>query len=156
MSKLTNKYTLNVTNEYQTPQWLFDHFDRIFNFELDVCASDTNTKCDAYFTMEDIMEDSALESPWLKANWMNPSDGKEINKWVEKAYNEGLDNNLVVCLLPARTHAKWWHDYVMKADAIHYIKGMFKYGNQTDNSVQFPSCVVIFGLFNYENRTSLT
>ena len=131
------------SGDWETPQWLFDHYNRIFNFELDVCASDTNTKCDAYFTKED----NGLKSPWLATNWMNPPYGKEINKWVEKAYNESLDiNTLVVCLLPARTDTKWWHEYVMKGDVIHFIKGRLRFSNQT-NSAPFPSCIVIFGLF---------
>jgi site-specific DNA-methyltransferase (adenine-specific) len=33
----------------------------------------------------------------------NPPYGREIGRWVEKAYESSLAGALVVCLLPART-----------------------------------------------------
>ena len=34
------------TEDWETPQWLFDRLNRIFCFELDAAASDTNHKCE--------------------------------------------------------------------------------------------------------------
>jgi len=130
------------SGDWETPQWLFDHYNSIFNFDLDVCADSNNTKCDHYISKEL----DGLTTHWAKRNWMNSPYGNEISKWIKKAYEESLKGNLVCCLLPARPDTRWWHDYVMKADAIHYIRGRLKFSNQT-NSAPFPSCVVIFGLF---------
>ena len=130
------------TDEYETPQELFNHYNSIFNFELDVCASDKNHKCKQYYSKFD----NGLNKEWKNKNWMNPPYGRDISKWVEKAYNEGLRNKLTVCLLPSRTDTKWWHDYVLKSDVIHFIKGRLKFNN-TKNSAPFPSVIVIFGLF---------
>jgi len=82
---------------------------------------------------------------------MNPPYGREIGKWVKKAYLESLEGNLTVCLLPCRTDTKYWHDYILKADVIYFIKGRLKFiqnGKIPRCSAPFPSCIVIFGL-NY-------
>lgn len=63
---------------------------------------------------------------------------------MEKAYNESLYNNAtVVCLIPARTDTKYWHDFCMNASEIRFVKGRLKFGD-SDNSAPFPSAVVIF------------
>ena len=36
-----------------------------------------------------------------------------------------------------------WHQYVMKADEIHFVKGRLKFGD-SENSAPFPSAVVVF------------
>ena len=39
------------SNEWATPQYLFDELDREFSFTLDPCATDGNAKCDKYYTI---------------------------------------------------------------------------------------------------------
>lgn len=51
---------------------------------------------------------------------------------------------LVVCLVPSRTDTKWWHEYVMKASEIRFIKGRLKFGD-SKNSAPFPSASIVFG-----------
>lgn len=46
-------------------------------------------------------------------------------------------------LIPSRTDTKWWHEYVMKAKEIRFIKGRLKFSGHK-NSAPFPSCIVIF------------
>lgn len=36
--------------DWETPQWLFDKLNSEFHFNIDICASDENAKCDKYFT----------------------------------------------------------------------------------------------------------
>ena len=62
---------------------------------------------------------------------------------MKKAYEESLKGATVVCLIPARTDTKYWHDYCMKAAEIRFIKGRLKFGDQK-GSAPFPSVVVIF------------
>ncbi len=50
---------------------------------------------------------------------------------------------LVVCLIPSRTDTAWWHDYVMKADQIRFIRGRLKFGGAKYNA-PFPNAVVVF------------
>ena len=76
--------------------------------------------------------------------WCNPPYGREVGKWVRKAYisskNEG---STVVMLLPARTDTKWFHEYIYNQSEIRFIKGRLKFGGSA-NSAPFPSMVVVF------------
>lgn len=71
---------------------------------------------------------------------MNPPYGREIGKWVKKAAES---NATVVCLLPARTDTKWFHEYILGKAEIRFVKGRLKFGDGK-NSAPFPSMVVIF------------
>ena len=37
----------------------------------------------------------------------------------------------------------WWHEYIMKATEIRFIKGRLKFDDQ-ENSAPFPSCIAVF------------
>jgi site-specific DNA-methyltransferase (adenine-specific) len=71
---------------------------------------------------------------------MNPPYGLEIGKWIQKA-----SQHKVVCLLPARTDTRWFHDFIYGKAEIRFIKGRLKFGGQK-NSAPFPSMIVIFNL----------
>ena len=97
------------SDEWSTPQDLFDELDREFSFNLDACANDHNHKCQDYFT---------IDHDGLSKNWggrrvfCNPPYS-QIAKWVEKAYREGTkDNTLVVLLIPARVDTKYFHAFI--------------------------------------------
>ena len=49
---LTTGLTSSATDEWSTPQALFDTLNRVFHFTLDVCATPENAKCARYFTKE--------------------------------------------------------------------------------------------------------
>jgi phage N-6-adenine-methyltransferase len=127
------------TDMWATPQNFFDKLDAFFRFELDVCATSENSKCHKFFTETD----DGLKKDWRGTVWMNPPYGREIGKWVARAYAQSrLHGSTIVCLLPARTDTKWWHDYCVKGE-ITFIKGRLKFGD-AKNSAPFPSAVVIF------------
>lgn len=138
MSVNDGMFTSN-TDLYATPQDFFNLMNKEFNFELDVCANAENAKCNKYFTQET----DGLQQEWKGVCWMNPPYGREIGKWIKKAYESSLDGATVVCLVPARTDTKWWHEYCMKGE-IRLVKGRLKFGD-SKNSAPFPSAVVIFG-----------
>ena len=73
---------------------------------------------------------------------MNPPYGRQIINWVEKAYETSLQGSTVVCLLPARTDTKWFHEYCTKGE-IRFIRGRLKF-NDGKNSAPFPSMIVVF------------
>ena len=75
---------------------------------------------------------------------MNPPYGRGIKEWIKKAYEESRkEDTTVVMLIPARTDTRYWHDYVMKANDLYFVKGRLKFGNG-ENSAPFPSAVVVF------------
>jgi len=132
--------------DWETPQDFFDRYHAIYNFTLDVCAAPETAKCKKFFTEKQ----DGLSQDWSKdICWMNPPYGREVGKWVKKAYEESNKGGLVVCLLPSRTDTRWWWDYCMKGE-IEFIKGRLKFkgrnikGELVNNSATFPSAVVIF------------
>ena len=124
---------------WETPQWLFDKLNSEFNFDLDVCAVPENAKCAAYYTP--IMD--GLNQPWYGRCWCNPPYGRNIDKWIKKAYKSYCDGALVVMLLPARTDTKWFHNYIYGKAEIRFILGRLKFSGHK-NSAPFPSMIVIF------------
>lgn len=70
------------TDEWATPQSLFDELHAEFAFDLDVCALASNAKCERYFTPET----NGLLQEWSGACWMNPPYGRTIGQWMKKAY----------------------------------------------------------------------
>ena len=43
----------SATDNWPTPQWLFDQLDEQYHFTLDAAADDENHKCDCYFTAKE-------------------------------------------------------------------------------------------------------
>ena len=112
------------SNEWYTPQYLFDELNEKYQFTLDPCASHENAKCDKYFTIED----DGLTKDWSKdIVFMNPPYGRNIKHWIKKAYEESVKGATVVCLIPARTDTTYWHDYIFNnAYNIKFLKGRIK------------------------------
>lgn len=136
---LTNGMFSSATDEWETPQDLFDKLNAEFHFTTDVCATAENAKCTRYYTRED----DGLERIWGGVCWMNPPYGRQIGKWARKAWTSAQENGAtVVCLLPARTDTGWWHDYCMKGE-IRFIRGRLRFGGSKWNA-PFPSAIVIF------------
>jgi phage N-6-adenine-methyltransferase len=115
-------------NNWATPQDFFDKLNEEFHFELDVCATSENAKCKKYYSP---VEDG-----------LNPPYGREIGKWMKKAYESALAGATVVCLVPARTDTAWWFDYCAKGE-IRFIKGRLKFGG-SKNAAPFPSAIIVF------------
>jgi phage N-6-adenine-methyltransferase len=126
------------TDNWETPQALFDKLNDEFHFNVDVCADNSNAKCNKFYTKEQ----DGLQQNWTGICWMNPPYGREIGKWLKKAYESSINGATVVCLIPARTDTAWWHDYVMKGE-IRFIRGRLKFGG-SKNSAPFPSAIVVF------------
>lgn len=148
-----NVHFSSQSNEWETPDYVFKHVEKLYGkFDLDAAATKENAKCEKFFTKED----DALSKDWAKEGkniWVNPPYGREIGKFVEKAYQEGRKVS-VVMLIPARTDTKWWHKYCSMGE-VHFIRGRLKFVNRTlpsyredgnfkTSSAAFPSAVVAF------------
>lgn len=137
----------SVKTDWETPQDFFDELNEEFHFNLDVCANETNHKCDNYFSEEQ----DGLKQSWLGyTSFCNPPYGRQRTEpWVRKAYttmHEATNyDTVIVMLLPARTDTKWFHNYIYKNPLckIRFIRGRLKFGDEK-NSAPFPSMVVIF------------
>ena len=135
------------TNEWATPQWLFDQLDGLYGFTLDPCASAENTKCTKYYTQE---EDGLSKSWAWEIVFMNPPYGRKQKDWIKKAYEES-HSCVVIALIPARTDTKAWHEYIFKNQgnglldgvSVQFLAGRLKFGD-SKNAAPFPSALVKF------------
>ena len=132
----------SVTDDWSTPQDLFDDCNQIFGFTLDACALPHNAKCSRYYSPVD----DGLAQPWAGTVWMNPPYGRTIGKWMRKAWETSRKGATVVCLVPARVDTRWWHDYAVRGQ-VTFLRGRLKFGGTggTENSAPFPSALVVFG-----------
>lgn len=130
----------SASDQWATPQMLFDEWHALFRFDLDVCADASNAKCARYFTAED----DGLSKEWAPSRcWMNPPYGRTIGRWVQKAAEESQRGALVCGLLPARTDTAWWHAHVLPHAHVVYLRGRVKFGDATAGA-PFPSAVAIW------------
>ena len=129
------------SNEWETPQWLFDELNNEFKFTLDPCSTDENTKCKKHYTINDngIMQD------WSKdVVFMNPPYGGQTRKWIEHSYLESLKGAIVVCLIVSATDRSYWHDYIFPfASQIRWVRGRLKFGDAI-STAPFASAIIIF------------
>lgn len=140
---MSNVHFSSKTDLWSTPQDFFDELNKRYQFDVDVCATTENAKVDTYFTKEI----NGLEQDWSKYKmcWMNPPYGREIGKWIEKAYSEAQKGTTVIALLPARTDTRWFHNhiYMMYGVSVEFVKGRLKFGG-SKNAAPFPSMIVKF------------
>jgi phage N-6-adenine-methyltransferase len=113
--------------KWETPPEVIADLATVFDWDWDVCANRPNV-CKNYYCKENGLD--GLDMHWSGLCWMNPPYGRQIAKWVHRAYRKSLiGSTTVVGLLPARTDTQWWHDHVIKADLIVFIKGRLTFGS---------------------------
>ena len=128
------------SNEWTTPQDLFNALNTIHHFTLDPASTDDNAKCEKHYTA---VENGLAQNWGGETVFCNPPYGRELAKWVKKAYEESRKpRTKVVMLIPARTDTRWFHEYCVKGK-IEFLKGRLKFGN-SKNSAPFPSMIVVF------------
>jgi phage N-6-adenine-methyltransferase len=129
----------STTDLWATPQATFDALNAEFGFDLDVCATADNAKCELFFTKEV----DGLAQNWGRATcFMNPPYGRAIGHWMRKAYESAHRGATVVCLVPARTDTAWWHDFAVKGE-VRFLRGRLKFG-QSKKDAPFPCAIVVF------------
>lgn len=128
------------SDEWETPDTIYQSLDNEFHFTLDPCATDQNHKCEQYYTQS---ENGLLQNWGGNRVFCNPPYS-HVAAWVEKAYREAMqDNTIVVLLIPSRTDTKYFHNFIYHRAEIRYIKGRLKFGDAVYNA-PFPSMIVIF------------
>jgi site-specific DNA-methyltransferase (adenine-specific) len=118
-----------VRDTWKTPRDTYATLDAEFGFDFDPCPP--NPQFDG------------LSVDWGKSNYVNPPYGNVIGLWLAKARREQALGKSSVFLIPSRTDTRWWHEHVMNADEIRFIKGRLKFDDQK-NPAPFPSVVVVF------------
>lgn len=126
------------SDNWATPDWLFDALDAEFHFTLDPCCDSSNARCARNFTIKD----NGLLQDWSRDTvFMNPPYS-QVAKWISKAYGASLEGATVVCLVASRTDTRWWHEFAMKAE-VRFLRGRLRFGG-AKHSAPFPSAVIVF------------
>lgn len=135
------------SDEWETPQELYDKLNAKFNFDIDLAASDKNHKCDKYFTKEV----NALTQNWKEhgsVGFCNPPYGKDVPLFLKKAVEEQAQGFTSVWVVKASTDTKWFHWIKDLPNVDHeFIKGRLKYGGCETKSgkscpAPFPSMII--------------
>jgi len=145
---MNNSLLSSDKNYWETPQAFFDKLNRQYHFSFDLAASVDNAKCGNFFTEED----DSLSQNWhsIAGNlFLNPPYGRELRKWVQKAYEESLGKHdgFIVLLIPARTDTSYWHDFIFGKAQIKFLRGRLKFelNGESKDAAPFPSALVIYG-----------
>ena len=82
----------SATDEWATPQELFDRLNDEFHFTVDVCASKENAKVSRFFTKEQ----DGLKQDWTgEPVWCNPPYGRAVKAWIRKAYEHFIGGGVL-------------------------------------------------------------
>ena len=135
-------FTMSKLNDsWQTPQWLFDLLDGEFNFDIDLCATESNSKCDNFChdylkdiigrkgsncigcfqeeTKQGLIQSAFMNPPYSRPTKTNPG----INAFIEKAW-EDSKHCKIVCLVKCDPSTKWWATFWNYEDVIWPTSGI--------------------------------
>lgn len=141
-----NKALLSSKNmDWCTPQDFFDALNKEFDFVLDAAATEKTAKCGLYYTPET----DGLSQSWDRggAVFCNPPYGREIGRWVQKAYEEAQAGTRIVLLIPARTDTSYFHEFIYGKAEIRFIRGRLRFTDEdgnVSNPAPFPSMLAIY------------
>lgn len=139
-------------DDWETPDDLFNRLDSQYHFILDAAANRLNTKCSVWYGPGGERENALVVAwPLDRGNiWLNPPYSRGLQtKFVQKALRECYlqgdnSNNHVVCLLPARTDTKLFHETILNSPAkVEFLKGRVKFKGGK-SAAPFPSMIVVF------------
>ena len=120
----------SASEEWATPTEVYNGLDAEFHFNFDPCPLGGTEDGPAPLFVE-----------WRgRRVFCNPPYGPEIRPFLER----GLEAEIAVFLIPARTDTRWFHDIVLPhAKEIRFVRGRLKFGD-AKNSAPFPSMICIF------------
>ena len=117
-----------IRDLWMTPKFVFDYYDRRFNFKTDLAASDKNHLCDHYYT-ESNSAFNAEVGDFNGAVFCNPPYS-DIMPWVtECVIKSELTGKPFVMLIPADTSVKWFKVAFDNCSEGHFISGRLSFVN---------------------------
>lgn len=138
----------DVTSEnWGTPFVFFQKLETRFGkFDLDAAAGLDWSMCDNFISKE--MNALDPNTIWNGKNiFLNPPYGHWIPKFLARVLIEVTSfDKQIVCLLPAKTDTKWFHEVVFaQSTELLFVKGRLNFRLPGKiNSATFPSIVVKF------------
>ena len=132
-----SKTPIEIRDSWMTPKFVFDFYNRRFNFKCDFAASIDNTLCEYYFSAPNGSDENkgalfaSLSDGRLCGNvWCNPPYS-DIMPWVKKCRELSIQTGLVfVVLIPADTSVSWFKYAFENCSECHLISGRISFINE--------------------------
>lgn len=109
-------------DNFETPDYIFNQLNAIFDFNLDVAASESNAKCNEYITKEA----NALNISWSSRRcFCNPPFSQKAD-FIKKADFEVQNGKvpIVVMILPLNSmDTQVWHTFIEGHYHYEVLKG---------------------------------
>jgi len=130
------------SNDWKTPQDLYESLSSEFNFNFDPCPYQHN-----------IDKWDGLLIDWKERNFINPPYSKKLKEaFILKAISESNKGKLCVMLIPVSTSTKIFHDQILpNKKEIRFLKGRVKFSGTntkgeyvTDKCGMHDSMIVVF------------
>ena len=132
------------TDDWRTPDWLFNPVRDEFDLVVDRAADRSNYKLPFYYTKDDRI--NVLDMNWTVPGWINPPYSKP-ELWFDKAHKEQLERGVTSVLLVRVDPANnYWIRNIYDAH-VRYIAGRIKFwdaNNQPRYGATFSSALIIF------------
>ncbi len=109
---------MTPTDYWETPPDFFKRMHNEFRFTVDGAACAQNAKLSRYWG-------DALTLDWSEERvWLNPPYSLPLQaQFLAKCHVERDRAGIIVALVPANPDTAHWHDYVMKASEIRFLRG---------------------------------
>lgn len=111
---------LGATDEWYTPPEIFKALGLTFDLDPASSGNDFVPARHRY-----TKECDGLRQRWFGVVWLNPPFGPRngVVPWLDRFFEHGQG----IVLVPARTSAGWFHDYIPRADAVLFPRGKTKF-----------------------------
>ena len=90
-------------------------------------------------------KEDGLAQEWSGRVWLNPPFGRGVGEWVQRF----ADHHNGVMLLPSNTETQWFHQHVLRCDALLFVKRRISFvpgnGNGKAGSPDFGCLLVACG-----------
>jgi site-specific DNA-methyltransferase (adenine-specific) len=96
------------SNYFETPDFFFQKYNKIYNFQFDLSANKSNKKCERFFSEQD----DSLKQDWHKINgwlWLNPPYSP-LKPWIQKAQQEFKKGAQIVVLIPPIMNTRYFKE----------------------------------------------
>lgn len=106
-------------DNFETPDYIFEQLNDIFNFELDAACSDKNCKCPMGISLD------SLNSIWMFRTFCNPPFSKKA-EFIKHADEEVQKGHCPICvmILPLNCmDTKVWHEVIEGRYHYEILKG---------------------------------
>ncbi len=149
-----------LSDQWQTPQWLYEELNKEFNFDIDLCAKPANTKCVTFYydylnndvfwyeyrrwykdsirqyahlSLKGLVNQRSIKSAFMNPPYSNP------RPFIEKAWEDSKDCK-IVCLVKCDPSTKWWATFWDHGSrCIYCIYGKLR-DDSYDKEYDCPEC----------------